>query len=45
VTKTDQAGETWHRVRVGSFKTPDEARRLLPQLSQLASQPRITPAE
>lgn len=45
LSKTNQKGETWHRVRVGSFKTPEEAKRLLPQLGQLASQPRIIPAE
>jgi cell division protein FtsN len=45
VSKTDQKGETWHRVRVGSFTTPAEAKRQLSELSQLASQPRITPAE
>lgn len=45
VRKTTPAGETWHRVRVGSFTSPEEAKQLLPQLSQLASQPRITPAE
>jgi cell division septation protein DedD len=45
VSKTDQKGETWHRVRVGSFNTPEEAKQLLPQLSQLASQPRIIPAQ
>jgi cell division septation protein DedD len=45
VSKTDHKGATWHRVRVGSFKTPEEAQRLLPQLSQLASQPRIIPVQ
>jgi septal ring-binding cell division protein DamX len=45
VSKTDHNGATWHRVRVGSFKTPEEAQRLLPQLSQLASQPRIIPVQ
>ncbi|GEM_PF-2616606 len=45
VSKTDQKGATWHRVRVGNFKTLEEAKRLLPQLTQLAAQPHITPAE
>ncbi len=45
VSKTDHKGATWHRVRVGSFASPDEAKQLLPQLSQLASQPRIIPAQ
>jgi len=45
ITKTSPTGETWHRVRVGRFKTPEEAKQLLPQLGQLATQPQITPAE
>jgi cell division septation protein DedD len=45
VSNVNPGGETWHRVRVGRFTSPEEAKRLLPPLSQLASQPRITPAE
>ncbi len=45
ISKTNPAGETWHRVRVGSFTSPEEAKQLLPQLGQLASKPQITPTE
>jgi len=45
ISKTNPAGETWHRVRVGSFTSPEEAKQLLPQLGQLSSQPQITPTE
>jgi len=45
ISKTNLAGETWHRVRVGSFTSPEEAKQLLPQLGQLASKPQITPTE
>ncbi len=44
-SKTNPAGETWHRVRVGSFTSPEEAKQLLPQLGQLSSKPQITPTE
>jgi len=45
ISKTTPAGETWHRVRVGNFTSPEEAKQLLPQLGQLASKPQITPTE
>jgi len=45
ISKTNPAGETWHRVRVGSFTSPEEAKQLLPQLGQLSSKPQITPTE
>lgn len=45
VSKTNPQGQTWHRVRVGSFKSPEEAKQLLKRLGQLESQPRITTAD
>ena len=42
---TNEKGDSWHRVKVGRFNTREEAKRLLPALSELSSQPRIIPAE
>ena len=42
---TNEKGDTWHRVRVGRYNTPEEAKRLLPSLSEISSQPQIIAAE
>lgn len=42
---TSKQGDSWHRVKVGRFNTPEEAKLLLPALSEISAQPLIVPSE